>query len=111
MATIDTRLDSGNGAQAYQLLQRAAGTTSTTDKDKEAEAIKARLSQDIVTLSDNAQKIVNLNRGKDLSAEIKKAATDRSFADKLWKATQDIFRVHQVFRQTSRTMFGWWKRY
>ncbi len=116
MATLDVRLGTGAGTPTNPLLQRAERASAPDDKatdkadDKADAEIKERLRQDTVSLSEGGQKIVNLNRGRDLSAEIKTAAIDESFADKLWKATQDVFRVNQVFQQSSRALFGWWKR-
>lgn len=110
MATIDVRLSSGNGAQANPLLQRAERTSTPPTKEQAEAEIKSRLSQDTVSLSADGEKIVNLNRGRNLASEIKSAEVNETFAEKLWKATQDVFRVGKIFQQSSRSLFGWWKR-
>jgi hypothetical protein len=74
------------------------------------ERVSARAVNDTVTLSDSGQKMVNLNRGAELGQEIKTAAIDENFADKLKRATDDIFRVNTLFRRTMHALFNWWKR-
>ncbi|MEK9752413.1 MAG: hypothetical protein VW338_04275 [Rhodospirillaceae bacterium] len=91
-------------------MQRAASTSTPTSKEQVEAGIQNRLKQDTVLLSADGQKIVNLNRGAALGQEIKSAAVDQSFAEKLWNTTQDVFRVGKIFQQTSRSLFGWWKR-
>jgi hypothetical protein len=110
MATLDVKLGNGTGGQANPLLQRAARTSTPTSKEQAEADIQNRLKQDTVSLSAHGQKIVNLNWGAALGQEIKSAAVDQSFAEKLWNATQDVFRVGKIFQQTSRSLFGWWKR-
>lgn len=111
MSTIDVSY--GNASNAQQ--RTVAAQTARTDAQASAQSgrngdVEARLRQDTVSLSDGAEKIVNLNRGAALEAEIKSAAVDETFADKLRRAVEDVFRVNDIFRSTVRGLFGWWKK-
>lgn len=65
--------------------------------------------QDTVELSEGGQKIVNLGRGQELAAEIRKAPTDETFADSLRNASKDIFRITRLFSETIRASFNFWR--
>lgn len=64
---------------------------------------------DTVSLSEGGQKIVNLNRGNDLAANMRKAPLDDSFQDSLRKATQDIMRISRLFGETIKAAFASWR--
>jgi hypothetical protein len=106
MTSIDVRYGASPDLQA-RTQQRSAATPAPTDR---AGDVEARLREDTVSLSAGGEKIVNLNRGASLQAEIKSAAVDDTFADKLRRAVEDVFRVNSIFRGTVRSLFGWWKR-
>ncbi|MBF0248365.1 MAG: hypothetical protein HQL36_09895 [Alphaproteobacteria bacterium] len=67
---------------------------------------KGRIVQDTVTLSEGGEKVVNLNRGNELAAELKRAPVDANFAATLKSAMEDVMRIGQLFTQTVRTLFN-----
>jgi hypothetical protein len=109
MTTLDVQQNSARAAfeQAASYGRRAESNPSTTAAPpKDAAETSQRTVQDTVSLSEGGQKIVNLNRGQDLSASLKDAPTDTTFTDQLRKATEDVFRIMKLFSQTVRSAFN-----
>lgn len=69
-------------------------------------ASSANTVNDTVSLSEGGQKIVNLNRGHDLAAQIRKAPNDENFSALLRRASQDVFRITRLFGESLKTAFG-----
>lgn len=65
----------------------------------------ARQVHDTVTLSDGAQKIVNLQRGTVLADEAKTRAVDQDYASFLGDAMADIRRIAKLFNGTFSSFF------
>jgi len=112
MTSIDVRYGASAGTQQRGAIAAESGRASSPAPQADARAgdVSGRLREDTVSLSAGGEKIVNLNRGATLEAEIKSAAVDETFADKLRRAVEDVFRVNAIFRQSSRALFGWWKK-
>ncbi len=84
----------------------ADGAPSGVDKDG---SVQDRAGYDTVSLSDDGQVIVNLNRGAELAKEIKDAPIDENFATNLKQASNDVFNIYQRFGQFMRFIFNLWK--
>ena len=89
---------------------------SPSSPSSDAEASKApgntgslgdggRTGFDTVTLSEDGQKIVNLDRGNDLADDIRSRPVDGNFARKLFEAMQDIFRITRLFSENIKAAF------
>lgn len=97
-----------NRAQNRAKASAADRARSVEDRDT-AFKVKGRAIHDTVSLSAGGEKVVNLKRGAELGNEIGNAAIDKNFADKLSQATDDVFRINRLFRQTIRSLFAFWK--
>jgi len=110
MTTLDVQQNSARAAfeqaASYGRRVESAPSTTTENTPKDAAETSQRTVQDTVSLSEGGQKIVNLNRGQDLSASLKDAPTDATFTDQLQKATEDVFRIMKLFSQTVRSAFN-----
>lgn len=60
---------------------------------------------DTVTLSDGAQKVVNLQRGAKLAEEAKSRTVDQDFARFLGDSMADIKRITKLFNGTFMSFF------
>jgi hypothetical protein len=67
--------------------------------------ITQRTVRDTITLSEGGQKIVNLERGNELSNEFRTAPVEKDFAETLRAAFEDIFRVSRLFTETFKAAF------
>ncbi|MCW8915534.1 MAG: hypothetical protein OQK24_06735 [Magnetovibrio sp.] len=118
MASIDTQAS----AQAYtardafnQAAGRSAASVSVTDnadqstsKDDPSSA-QGRVVNDTVTLSEGGSKVVNLARGESLAEDLRNAPVDEDYAQKLEQATDDVFRISELFNKTVRAAFNLWR--
>jgi len=85
----------------------ASGTARQDDaNDADADAAGDRTVRDTISLSADGQKIVNLNRGAELAADLKTQDVGLDFAKSLQKAFDDIFRIGRLFTETIKTAFG-----
>lgn len=64
-----------------------------------------RTVKDTVILSDGGQKIVNLERGNELAAEIRNRPVDDGFFAALARARQDVLRIGRLFTETIKAAF------
>jgi hypothetical protein len=86
---------------------RSASSPQSTSQATSPASTPHDAIHDTVSLSAGGQKIVNLNRGQELSQQIKNAPVDKDFAENLRKSTEDIFRITRLFTQTARSAFSW----
>jgi len=115
MAIIDTQ--SSDVRSAFTQAVNAGKAVAPRPEDKpetnadktSTQASSPRAQYDTVTLSDGGQKIVNLGRAQDLGAELKNAPVDENFADTLKNSTDDVFRITQLFTQTVKSAFSWFR--
>lgn len=117
MSTVDTQFsgvrdafEKASRSYGYGLNPggRAVSSTQVPSGQVSSEAAKSETTvHDTVSLSEGGQKIVNLNRGQELSQQIKNAPVDKDFAENLRKATQDVFRITELFTQSVKTAFNW----
>lgn len=80
---------------------------SKKDVNQDTASAQGRTVHDTVSLSENGQKIVNLDRAASLAETIKSAPIDKDFATTLKQATDDMFRIGKLFSQTIRGLFSW----
>lgn len=120
MTTVDAQFSGVRDAfekasRGYGYGLNPGGRSASTAKTPSTEATSATPSSeaksvdtvhDTVSLSAGGQKIVNLNRGQELSQQIKNAPVDKDFAENLRKATQDVFRITELFTQTVKSAFN-----
>ena len=114
MNTIDAQNAQPSSAQPSSVrdafnLSSGREQSGGTDKSARADEGQDRTVNDTVTLSDGAQKIVNLNRGKSLADELRDAPVDQDFASNLENATNDVFRISELFNKTVRAAFSLWR--
>jgi len=79
--------------------------TSLTVTQETTITVRARDIHDTVDLSAEGQKAVNLAHGQALADEILCAPTDDSFAAKLQRASEDIFRIGRLFLESLKANF------
>jgi|GEM_PF-6919350 len=112
MISVDPRPDN----TLSTLKESGSSKDGTTVSDQEPRGqgepvhVQERAIRDTVDLSGEGQKIVNLNRVDELGDDIRNASVDISFADRLREASEDILRINELFRQTVRSVFEWWRR-
>lgn len=108
MTNIDVSLSVQNA------LKQAAVQTSKSPLERKGsdaaqqQSADPRAERDTVTLSDGANKIVNLNRAQELGNDLKNAAPE-DLAKKLEQASKDVFRITALFNETVRAMFARWR--
>jgi len=68
-----------------------------------------RAARDTVTLSEGANKIVNLNRAQELGNELKNAPAGEDFAKNLAQASTDVMRITTLFNETMKSLFARWR--
>ncbi len=83
---------------AFQQLRSGIGSASSTTAETETYKPKGREVFDIVDLSDGT-KLVNLERGNGLAAEIRAEQDPSKISDMLNAGAQDISRVGLLFRE------------
>jgi len=112
MATIETHqsgvrdafAQAANGGKPAVL--RTSSAPDGTSKSNNSGGGTDRTVHDTVTLSEGGQKIVNLHRAQDLAQDLKTAPVDTAFADTLKQATNDVFRITQLFAETIKSAFS-----
>lgn len=83
------------------VFRRHAGIADKQGGDTEA----GRQVHDTVTLSDSAQKIVNLQRGNVLADEARTRTVDKDYAGFLGDSMSDIRRISKLFNGTFMSFF------
>lgn len=116
MTTVDTQFSGARDAflkasggyrnEGGSVVRAASPAKSTAEATPSASTPHVAI-HDTVSLSAGGQKIVNLNRGQELSQQIKNAPVDKDFAENLRKSTEDVFRITKLFTQTARLAFSW----
>lgn len=81
-----------------------AASTTAVPADNAA-ARDPRQRHDTVTLSASGEKIVNLNRARELAAELRAEKDPDAFREKLRLAIEDIRRIGRLFGEVSRSLF------
>ena len=109
MSTIDPQNAQPTSVRDAFNLSSGRDVGVGQDKDTRADTGSNRTVQDTVTLSEDAQKVVNLNRGQSLADELRSAPVDANFAKNLETATQDVFRISELFNKTVRAAFSLWR--
>ncbi len=106
MVEIETPpLNSGAHRGGDYVSAASLSVTSLTVTQESTITVRARSIDDTVDLSAEGQKAVNLAQGEKLADEIRYAPTDESFADKLQKASEDIFRIGRLFLETLKASY------
>lgn len=108
MTNIDVSLSVQNA-----LKQAAVQTSKSPLERKGSDAAKQpsadpRAKRDTVSLSDGANKIVNLNRAQELGNELKNGAPE-DFSKNLKQASKDVFRITTLFNETVQALFARWR--
>ncbi|MEG3617315.1 hypothetical protein V5T82_02500 [Magnetovibrio sp. PR-2] len=117
MNTIDAQNAQPNSVRDAFNMSSGREQVSATGKDTGQNASKSnadstgpdRTVNDTVSLSGDAQKIVNLNRGQSLAEDLRTAPVDAEFAKSLETATSDVFRISELFNKTVRAAFSLWR--
>ena len=85
-------------------------TAARTAPAEAASTRNPRERHDTVTLSADGEKIVNLNRAKELGAELRAEKDPDAFREKLRLAMEDIRRLGRLFGEVSRSLFTGFRR-
>ncbi len=113
MSNIDVSLGIQNALKQAAVqtskspLERKGSDATHSDATRQQNA-DPRAKRDTVSLSDGANKIVNLNRAQELGNDLKNAAPE-DLAKKLEQASKDVFRITALFNETVRAMFARWR--
>ncbi|OEJ64681.1 hypothetical protein [Magnetovibrio blakemorei] len=111
MTIVDTQFSGVRDAFEKASSGYGYGVKSSARSDSSVkstpEATQHDAIHDTVSLSAGGEKIVNLNRGQELSQQIKNAPVDKDFAENLRKSTEDVFRITKLFTQTVKSAFSW----
>ncbi|MBL6946059.1 MAG: hypothetical protein ISR47_05435 [Rhodospirillales bacterium] len=106
MVEIDAPQLNGNAYRMGGYVSASSLTVTSLSATQETTiTVRARSIHDTVDLSAEGQKAVNLAQGEKLADEIRYAPTDESFADKLEKAREDIFRIGRLFLETLKSSY------
>ena len=113
MTNIDVSLSVQNALKQAAVqtskspLERKSSDAAHSDATRQQSA-DPRAERDTVTLSDGANKIVNLNRAQEMGNDLKNAAPE-DLAKKLEQASKDVFRITALFNETVRAMLARWR--
>ena len=100
---------SGYRSMADLLAKRDAAPKATTQLPQKAYKPEGREVYDTVEIS-GAGKIVNLARGDDLAREIRAEKDPEKVFEMIAAGTSDIKRIANLFGETFKTMFSFFRR-
>lgn len=105
-------IDGFNARDLFAVLtprRRDTGSASAAaqgPRDSQAAGARhPRAGFDTVTLSETGEKIVNLDRAKQLGAELRAEKDPDTFREKLRLAMEDVRRIGRLFGEVVRTAF------